>query len=130
MSINIPLFQKIDQRLEEDESLLEMSTWEDHAGTTCGTTRCVSGWAIHEKTGTPLYAHGQAGARGDHHPAIAELAEELGVEDDFEVIGAKLLGLTPAEASRLFYASNDKAREAVTLYAQNRAREARRLLNL
>jgi hypothetical protein len=119
---NTQLFQKIDERLDEDEMLLEMSTWED-TGPVCGTTRCVAGWAIHEVTGQPLYIGGQ------RNPAIAELAESLGVDDDFEAIGAKLLDLGKGTAAILFFSPNDRARDVVKLFAQGRNDDAFLRLN-
>lgn len=117
---NNALFLKIDQRLDEGEMLLEMSTWED-SGPVCGTTRCVAGWAIHETTGQPLYVGGVL------NPAMERLAEELGVNAGLGQIAMELLGLEGAEQA-LFFTDNERARDVVKLFAQNRDDEARRRL--
>lgn len=119
MTVNTELFKKIDERLDEDEMFLEMSTWEDSAGSVCGTTRCVSGWALHERYNQPLYIG------GIRNPFWEEVAEQLGVEDDFEQIGRELLGLSRGEAAVLFFTDNEKAREVVRLFAQGKNEEAR-----
>ncbi len=126
---NIELFAKIDRRLTEEEGLLEMTSWEqDGEATSCGTTRCVAGWAIYETTGFPLWQIGDE----DTTTATRQLAHRLGFASsfDFESIGRELLGLTNVEAGRLFYRDNETAREAVRLYARGKVAAARELLYL
>ena len=89
---NNALFLKIDQRLDEGEMLLEMSTWED-SGPVCGTTRCVAGWAVH-------FASNPGEGAWD---ARIRLAVELGLDGhSWMRVGARLLGLNEYDADVLF----------------------------
>lgn len=105
--MNTELFKKIDEVLTEHPERHNQESWES----TCLTTRCVAGWAIHLATGEPLYV-----ARELHHPSVFGLAEQLGLprSTGFSKIAAKLLGLDEHGRVGLFhYCDGPEAREAV-----------------
>jgi hypothetical protein len=117
--VNTELFQKVDESVQL--GLLGMHAWE--ANPACGTTRCMAGWAIHHTTGQPLYTRD-----AEQHPSVWTLAASLGVPDSFEILAAKLLGLTAQEASEVFYLTDREGAEFIRLAAQGRDDEARALL--
>lgn len=131
--MNTELFKKINDVVSVDPyGRLDMSIWEDE---TCGTTRCVAGWAISLTTGQPLTITGPGGVR--QHPSVLELAARLGVAvttdghgrswASFESLAAKLLHLASADRD-LFYSSGDTALEFVALAATGADGEARATL--
>lgn len=108
--MNTELFKKIEKHIVREDGSFDprtfhMSSWEDDDA--CGTTRCISGWAIFETTGQPLFDPDQ-----ERHQSVAKLADRLGVEPEFEAIGAELLGL-PADMIGFFYVSEEVAVEFV-----------------
>jgi len=108
--LNIPLFQKIHDQIDNSPESHNQGTWE------CGTSRCVAGWAIHLTTGQPVYA--TIGL----HPATRELAERHDVHTgSIPAVALRLLGITADEAGRLFYADDEQAAEAVRLAATGQA---------
>ena len=125
--MNTELFKQIDDIIapagQVDGSRFDMGSWES-----CGTTRCVAGWAIHLTTGQPLWADGY-----QQSDATLELAREHGTtmfsdrEADFGALAGKLLGLAPQERE-LFYSEDEVAAEFVHLAAQGRHDDARRVL--
>lgn len=118
--MNTALFGQINDIIAAEPRKLSMDSWE---GSPCGTTRCMAGWAVHLTTGKPLYDDG-----GEHHPSVRELAERLGVDDDFEEIGAALLDLDPDDAAVIFYVDSERGAEFIRLAAQGLEREALNLL--
>lgn len=118
--MNTVLFGQIDDIVQAEPRSLNMDSWE---GSPCGTSRCMAGWAVHLTTGKPLY-----GTDGNYHPSVRELAKQLGVEDDFEVLGAALLELDPDDAAVVFYVDNETAAEFIRLAGQGLEREALNLL--
>jgi hypothetical protein len=117
MAFNTERFRKVHEIIEQ-EGKLGMAEWE--SSPMCGTTRCISGWAIYNEIGEPLFD------RNGVSPAVHELADRLGVErENFELIGLKLLGMETRDVS-VFYTDEDTAREFVALAAQGRDDEARR----
>lgn len=118
MTINREMFAEIHKLLIEFPKLHHQASWEalPHQNGTCGTTRCVAGWAT------------WLGAR-DHklltlkrqsltESVRFELSRRLGITpestdggwfyegystSDFPVIGGKLLGLTDDQAHSLFH---------------------------
>lgn len=137
--MNVELFKKVNDRIAV-EGNLDMATWEDvpdpddQYGPSCGTTRCVAGWAVYETTGAELYDRD-----GGYPEATIALAKERGgwVEDDeepqggwvdFEVLGLKLLGLRGSDGA-LFFETDELATRVVALFAAGQAAEARRLLH-
>lgn len=121
MNLNREAFQKIHEVISVQPERLVMSTWEDdEAPESCGTTRCVAGWAVHFAVGAaPLFAN-----TGGVSDEVKSLAHEHGLDPDdfctstlFEVLGASLLGLSHGEGRTLFYLSNDTAGELVRLAA-------------
>ncbi len=126
--MNTELFKQIDDIIapagQIDYSRFGMGTWES-----CGTTRCLAGWAIYLTTGQPLW--NRDGIR--QSDATLALAREHGAkmysdgEADFETLAGKLLGLAPQERA-LFYLENDLAAEFAHLAAQGRHDDARRAL--
>lgn len=135
--MNIELFGKIDEVISPrpgriDSLAFNMDSWEDDSYS-CGTTRCVAGWAIYFATGeASVYDRS-----GRHSNSVLELAGSLGTwlydtddayEADLEDLAAKLLGLSRQER-RLFYTSEEVAAEFVHLAAQGKLDEAREVLD-
>lgn len=120
MAINVERFRRIDQRLTREESLLSMLVWEGTADTSCGTTRCIAGWAIFDEIGADLFDH-------EFHPSaeVRDLALRLGVRyvDDFAGIACILLGL-PECLRDVFYAGNDVGRAFVKAAADGASKDA------
>ena len=107
-----------------DQNLLDMSTWmnaetgegiisPDGEPTACGTTACVAGWAA-VLNGWSINAAGCAARdrasllTGNAHPRTfsrraGESADIWPIDD----LGRELLNLTPYEADRLFFCSNE-----------------------
>lgn len=135
MAFNTELFRKIHEVIAPAPGviawdLFNMSTWED-GDNSCGTTRCVAGWAIHYATdGAPLYNPSGTG----HSAAVVNLAIRLGAgrynDDtvDLEDLGAKILGLEGSDR-QLFYVDEERAVDFVLLAAQGREDEASEVLD-
>lgn len=130
--MNIELFQKVNDRIIV-EGNLGMSTWES-GDPSCGTTRCVAGWAVYETTGKGLYR-----PDGGFSDETIALAKEHGgwIEDeeepqggwvDFEVLGMALLSLE-GDDRVLFFESDEIAGRVVALFAEGHAEAARALLH-
>jgi hypothetical protein len=121
MNLNREAFQKVHEVISAQPDRLVMSSWEDdEAPESCGTTRCVAGWAIHFAVGgAPLFDN-----EGGPSDEVESLAREHGLDPDdyctstlFEWLGANLLGLPIREARTVFYLSSDTAGELVRLAA-------------
>lgn len=93
---------KVLRQIERHPEAHDQEVWESE----CGTTRCVAGWAL-------ILAYPQATSAGqalyfyseDHYVAGGGSAS-------FEEAAGRLLGLTPFEASDLFFGiSNEEAVE-------------------
>lgn len=129
--MNTELFRKINEVIAPAGviawDVFNMGTWEG-VNASCGTTRCVAGWAIHLTTGQPLFAD-----EFKMHSSVTDLADRVGARRyaegmvDFEDLAAGLLGLGIYERS-LFYADEETASEFVALAAEGREDEAREVL--
>ncbi|QMP84435.1 hypothetical protein HUN42_00057 [Streptomyces phage Dagobah] len=118
--VNRELFQKIHEVITLHPEQHDQSVWEE-PDPTCGTTRCVAGWAITLTTGKPVYGKGYV-----LHPATLALGKRPGVPS----IAGELLGLNDAEADVLFYRTgSDKARDVVKAFAEGRNDDARLILS-
>lgn len=118
---NMELFKQINEVISARPEEHDQSTFESEQS--CGTTRCVAGWAISLTTGTPVFGDTYPTTL---HPEVAALEERLGVqrgkdEDDVDMvplIAQELLGLTDQQAHQLFYTFNrDAAQLLVREYA-------------
>lgn len=136
---NTELFKKIHKQLKKQPGSLDMGHWEFSAEylhgerfynpfakefqpRSCGTTRCVAGWAGHFTNPTQAFGH-----------TIQEIANEWGLnpyDDDFTVIvGAGLLGLDERDARTLFLDTGDaKAVRVVKKFAKGKNKKALELL--
>lgn len=110
MTINRERFQKVHEHITAADGF-SMHSWEEFAPS-CGTTRCVTGWAIFDEINAPI-----ANLEGDPSDEVYDLAESLGVEAHFETVGAELLGL-PDRLTALFYQSEGIAAEFVKRAAE------------
>lgn len=119
--MNTELFKKIDDIISVRPTEFDMDSWENGDG--CGTTRCAAGWAINLTTNQPLYD-----SNNNLHQSVYDLAARLGVDADFQQLGAKLLGLTTYESS-LFYVDGDRAARFIKLAGQGKHYEARAALD-
>jgi hypothetical protein len=125
--MNTELFKKIHDIISADPDKLGMSSWENF-DPGCGTTRCVSGWAVCLTTGTSLYD-----LADEVHPEVKKLARDHGAltsggySIDFQKLGASLLGLSEYE-SNAFYLDDDPALEFVRLASEGDREGARRYL--
>lgn len=121
--MNQELFRRVHNVTASLPGSLFMDSWEEGSQSQCGTTRCLAGWAVHLTTGQPLYT-----PDGELHPSVFELAARLGVIHDFELLGAKLLGLSPEVAANAFYISTESAAEYIRLMAEGNEEAALRFL--
>lgn len=132
--MNTELFKKIYETIAPDgmvdEGAFDMDTWEGEPEASCGTTRCVAGWAIHFASGgSRLYSEDLSSPQpvvdlADWHDVLSA----SGVVD-FDRLGAALLGLDRDEKS-LFYVDEERALQFVRLAAQGDRTGARAVLGL
>lgn len=136
--MNTELFKKIYETIAPDgvvdSSKFDMDTWEGKPdpirSASCGTTRCVSGWAIHFASGgSQLYSKDLSSPQ-----PVVDLADRHDVLSasgvvDFDRLGAALLGLDRDEKS-LFYVDEERALQFVRLAAQGDRTGARAVLGL
>lgn len=145
--VNVEMFRRIREQIEREPQNFGMSywiaefaqqerefynvltdSWEDGS---CGTTRCVAGWAVHfEALDKGLY-----GADEGEHDALFEAARSLvGAKpyrgDTIEKAGAKVLGIDLSLAHVLFHTDDVTAYRAVELFSEGRSVEAERLLGV
>lgn len=132
MAVNRELFQKIHDVISVRPAEHDQTDWEWDGGS-CGTTRCVAGWAVHLTTGEPLYA---GGVGITLRPETVDLALGHGVDGEADVnklipvTAQRLLGLDDDLAQRLFfYVSNEAARKVVRAFAEGRDHEAASILH-
>lgn len=136
MALNRELFQKIHTIITaENGAGFEMSNWEaPRPRSDCQTTRCVAGWAVHLETGAELY-ESMRSLDDDPTPTpetklLANRLRAEGVrvlgDDDFEEMGARLLGLN-RDQRYLFYTSNVKAAAFVKAAAEGDLAEVDRI---
>lgn len=114
--LNIPLFQKIHAQITRDPSSHYQGSWE-----TCGTSRCIAGWAVHFEAHGDVYEYNDSGRATGWSTQVQTLFDSRDdLEDWWSVsrLGMHLLGLTVDQASRLFYADEYDAAEAVRLAAE------------
>jgi hypothetical protein len=121
---NVPLMRKILEQIEADPSLLIMDNWATDLSitsdatqyvkalltnrglvNTCGTTRCIAGWAAEFTGWTPQFTSS----------GIAEDAEKDGQFGHIEDIAQRELGLTDFQAASLFYLNDDLDRIRATM---------------
>lgn len=95
---NVDLMLQVrEQALSDPESHHQMG-WEYPNGrASCGSTRCIAGWAIFLATGKQLYSY-----RGGY-----ATAPRYNFDADPLTLGAEALGLTMNEAKRLFLGFDD-----------------------
>jgi len=122
--VNRELFKKINDIIGGPHGIdldkFNMTIWEGVES--CGTTRCIAGWAINLTTGEPLF-----NGRGKFSGATERLAESMGLAGvDLEEMGARLLGLGLADRG-IFYSDEFTAAEFVRLAAEGDEEGARRL---
>lgn len=88
----------------------DQEQWETHSPS-CGTQRCVAGWAVHFEAPQSRHLEG----------AMQYVADRDNIHYDyitFSNIGRHLLGLTYAEADELFFeVDNEQAVELLRQYA-------------
>lgn len=125
MPINTEMFNRIQDVILSNPERHDQHYFE--TGATCGTTRCVAGWAIHlwgldngltgsiEKIGQEYIGFVGYGT------LVEDMAfeGESDVDTDAEVVGAHILGLNRGQAYELFFnMNNDDALRMVKEYAQ------------
>jgi hypothetical protein len=110
--MNTELFRKIDEVIQNTPEQHYQGTWE--STNECGTTRCIAGWAVHLTTGAPVYD-----CHGGPTRESAQLASSLGVHDPHHIaaIARRLLDITPEQAGKLFFATEEHARQIVRAVA-------------
>jgi hypothetical protein len=101
----LDLRQKVLDQIVAHPETHDQADWET-SSPSCGTRRCVAGWAIH--FAAPRLPSADV--------ARAVIARDLGVDPRYFIVGKELLGLTDAEAYELFYGTTDD--EAVDLLGQ------------
>lgn len=124
--INTELFAKVRDVIKDQPDQHDQSTWESVLTESCGTTRCVAGWAIHLTTGEKV-VHWEPGLPFiEASPSVRTLAAERNIQADSDDrdgltlipgLAASLLGLTKAQADILFFADNKGALNCVELAA-------------
>lgn len=139
--INTELFALVRDAIKDQPGRHDQSIWESTSvETSCGTARCVAGWAIHLTTGEKVF-HWEPGLTFiEVSPSVRALAAERGIQGDpddqdgmslIPDLAASLLGLTEAQADVLFYvAGNDKALTCVELAADGNLYGFERALDL
>ena len=117
--LNVEAFRKIHAQISAEPETFEMSNWEE-VSPTCGATRCIAGWAIHNA----LVERGEGdprifGVDGDVAAGFTRLKIDLFGNPNATVgqTGARLLGLGPMAAERLFLDLGNDAAAAVTALA-------------
>lgn len=101
MTINQPLFQLVLDQIRMEPESHHQGSWE--FTNSCGTTRCVAGWAIHIATGLGVVEACNEYRRMQDHP---------------QNVAAMLLGLTDLERDDLFYdMDRDNVLRKVEMYA-------------
>lgn len=91
--MNRELFEKIHVQATDHPETFDRNSWES----SCGTTRCLAGWAIH-------FTHPEL----DLETAVRKILQGRGEPvppasgGDYVVAGAEVLGLTLARARELF----------------------------
>lgn len=116
--MNTELFRKIEEKINAAPEALDMDSWE----TSCGTTYCMAGWAIHLTTGAPIY-----GPDGEYSDATVRLAADLGTVADTAILGGRLLGLDVSEWG-VFYVTNGRAKRFIHFAALGQDDLARKTL--
>jgi hypothetical protein len=118
MTVNRKMFAEIHALITEFPELHHQGSWEanPHYRNTCGTTRCIAGWA----TWLAAKEHGLLSRKRDmlNTGMLQQLAEVFNLSDaendanDYlsvypvafhPVIGAHVLGLTDSQAQSLFF---------------------------
>lgn len=139
MTYNVELFRRINEVISARPEEHDQSTWESTSvETSCGTTRCVAGWAIHLTTGEKVFHWDPDLTFIEVSPSVRALAAEHGIRGNGDQEGmslipglaASLLGLSQAQADVLFYAGNEKALTCVELAADGNLYGFERALDL
>lgn len=101
-AVNHELFQKVLDQIKLHPEGHEQATYEN----SCGTTRCVAGWALHLHNPTQPIEHTAQDVTGNPFGSYSAAARQL-------------LGLTREEAEELFLDTmdNDEAVRITELYA-------------
>lgn len=139
---NVEMFKRIRDQIKRDPKTFSVGSWEFNiakdaenygdfdvnyydpalgdyevvSSSECGTTRCVAGWGIY-------FAAMDAGfsSTAPLRQLLYSVADVVGVpwsEVDYAVVGAKVLDIPQAEASKLFYSSDSDGYEIVNEYAE------------
>lgn len=108
--LNLPLFQKVYDQITSQPETFDMESWEsdDEYEDSCGTTRCVAGWALYFHEGQRVFDY--------NYPE--EPVSTFQDCDDHTVPAraCKALGLTRSEGANLWYAREDEALAMVAGY--------------
>lgn len=117
--LNIPLFKKIHAQITSQPSSHYQGSWE--IVSECGTARCLAGWSVAFEAHGDVYQRNADGIPTGWSTQVQTLFDSRDdLEDWWSVsrLGMHLLGLTVDQASRLFYADEYDAAEAVRLAAE------------
>jgi hypothetical protein len=133
---NTELFKKIYKQIKKAPGSFDMANWEDRhvdpsdtfwnhfvkeaQPRSCGTTRCVAGWASHFTA-----------PRQSFLKTINLLSQEWNttVLGDPSEVGAGLLGLSVRDAEQLFlYTNDERAVRVVKAFAKGKNKKALRIL--
>lgn len=135
MTYNIELFKRVYEtiKVEGDDyewrDLFNMSSWEDIPfAESCGTTRCVAGWAIYLETGERVFSKD-----GWLSEKTLDLAGQLGLDlgarnTRVDLVAASLLGLNKWQSNILFLTAEWYALKIVKAFAEDRVPDAESLL--
>jgi hypothetical protein len=124
MAFNTEMFQRVLAEIEKEDAAVgfDMSDWEhvmavptggspsdSEAGPVCATTRCVAGWAVSLHVGDNLISNRDGwGTKVPSRPVRALAAELDCAYDDYDIMGATLLGLEMSEGDQqMFYVQSE-----------------------
>lgn len=113
--VNAERFARIEKHISLEGGAIDydafsMVTWER----SCGTTRCVAGWAIYDEIGAPLWH--RYGMMSERTPEFQALLDRLGF-GGIESAAADLLGLDH-DLAQVFYTGEGVAFEFVKAAAR------------
>lgn len=134
MTYNIELFKRVYETIKAEgddwRDLFDMSSWENvPTAESCGTTRCVAGWAIYLETGGSVFSKD-----GWLSKKTLDLAGQLGLDfggtrsTRVDLVAASLLGLNKWQSNTLFLSGERYALKIVKAFAENRLPDAENLL--
>lgn len=110
MTVDQEMFQEIHTLISEFPELHHQSSWQagPEERNTCGTTRCIAGWAVWLKARElKLISRKREMIDYDMLEAVADhmgvKIRHLSHDGRYEILGAAILGLDHNEAASLFY---------------------------